>query len=100
MIYRNTKTGAVVDSPCIISGGDWIEDEIEVGNTTLEDLQTDDTTYVDDNISDADDDIRLSEMTIAQMKALAAEREIDLGGATKRNDIIAVILAAEDSSEE
>ena len=23
MIYRNSKTGAVIDSPCVISGGDW-----------------------------------------------------------------------------
>lgn len=23
MIYKNGKTGAVIDSPCIISGGDW-----------------------------------------------------------------------------
>lgn len=25
MEYRNTKTGAIIDSPCIISGGDWVE---------------------------------------------------------------------------
>lgn len=25
MEYRNTKTGAIIDSPCIISGGDWIK---------------------------------------------------------------------------
>ncbi|EHL13133.1 hypothetical protein HMPREF9629_00433 [Peptoanaerobacter stomatis] len=31
MRYRNTKTGAVIDSPCTISGGDWIVyDENEV----------------------------------------------------------------------
>lgn len=23
MIYKNSKTGAVIDSPCIILGGDW-----------------------------------------------------------------------------
>lgn len=27
MTYRNTKTGAVIDSPCTISGGDWVLDE-------------------------------------------------------------------------
>lgn len=27
MIYRNTKTGAVIDSPCTIAGGDWIADK-------------------------------------------------------------------------
>ena len=25
MRYRNTKTGAIIDSPCTISGGDWAE---------------------------------------------------------------------------
>lgn len=25
MKYKNTKTGAIIDSPCIISGGDWIK---------------------------------------------------------------------------
>lgn len=30
MKYKNTKTGAIIDSPCIISGGDWIEYKKEV----------------------------------------------------------------------
>ena len=30
MRYRNTKTGAIIDSSCVISGGDWIKDEPEV----------------------------------------------------------------------
>ncbi|MGP1411470.1 MAG: hypothetical protein ACTTKD_06515 [Peptoanaerobacter stomatis] len=31
MRYRNTKTGAVIDSPCTISGGDWVVyDENEI----------------------------------------------------------------------
>ena len=25
MKYINTKTGAIIDSPCLISGGDWVE---------------------------------------------------------------------------
>lgn len=25
MKYRNKKTGAIIDSPCFISGGDWVE---------------------------------------------------------------------------
>lgn len=25
MKYRNIKTGAIIDSPCTISGGDWVE---------------------------------------------------------------------------
>lgn len=25
MLYENTKTGAIINSPCTISGGDWVE---------------------------------------------------------------------------
>lgn len=34
-------------------------------------------------------------MTVAELKAYAAEHKIDLGEATKRDDILAVIAAAE-----
>lgn len=27
MRYRNTKTGAIIDSSCVISGGDWVEEK-------------------------------------------------------------------------
>lgn len=27
MRYKNTKTGAIIDSSCVISGGDWIKVE-------------------------------------------------------------------------
>ncbi len=27
MEYRNTKTGAIITSPCKIKGGDWVEVE-------------------------------------------------------------------------
>lgn len=27
MRYINTKTGAIIDSPCAISGGDWVAEE-------------------------------------------------------------------------
>lgn len=30
MKYKNTKTGAVVDSPCVIKGENWIEIKEEV----------------------------------------------------------------------
>ena len=29
MIYRNTKTGAIIDSSCVISGGDWVAEETQ-----------------------------------------------------------------------
>lgn len=30
MRYRNLKTGAIFDSPCIISGGDWVAEDTTV----------------------------------------------------------------------
>lgn len=29
MRYRNIKTGAVIDSPCLIKGENWIEEKEE-----------------------------------------------------------------------
>lgn len=30
MRYKNTKTGAIIDSPCVIKGENWIEEKEEV----------------------------------------------------------------------
>lgn len=30
MKYKNTKTGAIIDSPCNISGGDWVAEETTI----------------------------------------------------------------------
>lgn len=30
MKYKNTKTGAVIDSPCVIKGNNWIEVKEEI----------------------------------------------------------------------
>lgn len=30
MRYRNLKTGAIFDSPCPISGGDWVAEETTI----------------------------------------------------------------------
>lgn len=27
MQYRNTKTGAIINSSCVVSGGDWVSEE-------------------------------------------------------------------------
>ena len=40
MIYKNTKTGAVIDSPCNISGGDWELQETETKEEPLEEPET------------------------------------------------------------
>lgn len=40
MIYKNMKTGAVIDSPCIISGGDWELQESETKEEPVEEPET------------------------------------------------------------
>ena len=88
MKYKNTKTGAIIDSPCTLSGGDWVTEE-----------EFEELTAMDEDNEDLEDDgdvIKLSEMTIAELKELAAEHEIDLGVAKKKADIIEVILASQE----
>ena len=95
MIYRNTKTGAIIDSSCAISGGDWVPEEpakIVAAPAIVEEPKM--------KPDEPEEEIRLSELTVQQLKELAEELEIDLGKATKKDDIIAVILAAEENSEE
>lgn len=88
MRYRNTKTGAIIDSPCTLSGGNWVTEE-----------EFEELTAMDEDNEDLEDDgdvIKLSEMTIAELKELAEEHEIDLGVAKKKADIIEVILASQE----
>lgn len=40
MIYKNSKTGAVIDSPCNISGGDWELQETETTEEAIEEPKT------------------------------------------------------------
>lgn len=40
MVYRNTVTGAIIDSPCIISGGDWELQESETTEEAIEEPKT------------------------------------------------------------
>ena len=43
MKYRNITTGAIIDSPCLISGEDWeelIENTINENEETVEDVET------------------------------------------------------------
>jgi len=37
MIYKNIVTGAIIDSPCTISGGDWELEEKEIELVVEED---------------------------------------------------------------
>lgn len=40
MIYKNSKTGAVINSPCNISGGDWELQESEIKEESVKETET------------------------------------------------------------
>ena len=47
----------------------------------------------------ADADISLTEMSLKQLQEYARENGIDLNGATRKDDVLAAILEAEDNSD-
>lgn len=87
MIYRNTKTGVILDSPCDISGGDWVKDGKEIKKA---DKKTDPTPEK----KEEEKDIDLQSMTLADLKDLAEEKGVDLGDAKKKDEIVAVLTSA------
>lgn len=102
MRYRNLKTGAIFDSPCSISGGDWVAEEttiaIEVDDKEpieeAEELK-EPIEQAEEDEEDEEDTIDLSQMTVAELKRFAAEAKIDIGKVTKKDDIIAIIAASD-----
>lgn len=124
MLYKNIKTGAVVDTPCVVSGDDWIsveaeskqkEEELKAeaearkkeealkaeadAKQKEEDLKAEadrrDSDENDAGPGDRDTVIDLSEMTVVGLKNFAAENNIDLGRATKKEDIIKAIAESD-----
>lgn len=91
MLYKNNRTGAIIDTPCIIAGGDWVPytgkmSKIEIKVREVENKVTEE---------ESEDVIELSQMTVNNLKRLAAEHDIDLGDASKKDDIIKVIMESD-----
>ncbi|NLZ56292.1 MAG: hypothetical protein GX900_06495 [Clostridiaceae bacterium] len=94
MRYRNIKTGAVIDSPCPISGEFWTlyrepATEAQEAPKPVDTVDTVEEARGDDGV------VTLSKMTVAALKAFAADCGIDLGGTNKKADIIEVIMASD-----
>lgn len=86
MRYKNTKTGAIVDSPFKVSGKYWEE----VGKTK-EENPTKKTEYVEEEIN-------LEEMTNKELEELAKKEGIELTREDKKNKekrITAIVKAFE-----
>lgn len=55
MLYKNTKTGATIDSPCVISGGDWqlLSELEEIPEKEIQDNEKQDDPIKDEPTGDA-----------------------------------------------
>lgn len=86
MKYKNTKTGAIVDSPFKILGKNWVEvtDEKEGVQKTVEETAEE---YVEEEIN-------LEDMTKAQLIEFAKEHDIEINEKDTKAVIIETIAKA------
>lgn len=77
MRYKNTKTGAIVDSPFKVVGKYWVEHKL--GETEVKENE-----YVEEEIN-------LEEMTKTELIELAKENEIEVNEKDTKAVIIEVI---------
>ena len=86
MKYKNTKTGAIIDSPFKILGKNWVEvtDEKEGLQKTVEETTEE---YVEEEID-------LGSMTKAELIELAKENDIEVNEKDKKEVIIETIAKA------
>lgn len=87
MRYINTKTGAVIDSPCEISGGDWVAE----GDLVDIPVEVEETFDEEEELEEVDETVDFTAFTIAELRDYAEEHGIDLGDAKKKDDIVAVL---------
>lgn len=90
MKYKNTKTGAIINSSCVINGGDWIKLDDLPKSEVVEEAAVEETEeYVEE-------DVDLEEMTNKQLEAFAKDQKIELTTDDKKNkkSLIAAIVKA------
>lgn len=74
MKYRNTKTGVIIDVPCKIRGGDWVEHVATKKEPTNKPTEE----YVEEEVN-------LEEMTNKELEAFAKEHGVELTTEDKKN---------------
>lgn len=81
MRYKNTKTGAIVDSPFLINGDNWelVQKQEQVVELTAE-AEVEEVTE-----EEIEEEVDLTELTNAQLEELAKEQGVELTGADKKN---------------
>lgn len=95
-VLVRVKRGEVIDVPASVAGRPYSEerdpDTDEVLSRDLgEGLLAQPSLWE----PQAEPEVVLDDLTIAELKAVAEREQIDLGDATKKADIVAVIAAAE-----
>ncbi|MDO5016543.1 MAG: Rho termination factor N-terminal domain-containing protein [Eubacteriales bacterium] len=93
--YFNTVTGAVVYTPDKVKGGDWEpcvdrnkKPEEEVSKTETVEILNEGEPEVAETVEILEVSQSLEEYTVADLREMAVELDIDLHGATKKDDII------------
>lgn len=87
MKYKNTKTGAIIDSPFKILGKNWVEvekDEKEGVQKAVEETKEE---YIEEEVN-------LEEMTKAQLIEFAKEHSIEINERDTKAVIIETIAKA------
>lgn len=97
MKYKNTLTGVVIDTPCKVSGENWVEVGKESkAEKIIEEPEKSDFDNPNNEVEETEEEpIDLSEMTVADLKKFAIENGIDIGKATRKDDIIQIIAASD-----
>lgn len=97
MIYKNIKTGAVISSPCVINGKDWIrEDEIKEKEPEVadeENAEIEESEPIPDEPEKKAETLDLESFTIADLKDFSEENGLKLDASAKKADMIKQIKA-------
>ena len=87
MKYKNTKTGAIIDSPFKIIGKNWVEVEKDEKEGVQKNVEETTEEYVEEEIN-------LEEMTKAQLIEFAQEHDIEINEKDTKAVIIKTIAKA------
>lgn len=86
MRYKNTETGAIIDSPFKIHGKNWEEFKSEEVTKKVEETKEREE-YIEEEIN-------LEEMTNKELEKFALEHEIELTTEDKKNKITRIAAIA------
>ena len=87
MKYKNTKTGAIIDSPFKILGKNWVEVEKDEKEGVQKNVEETTEEYVEEEVD-------LEKMTKAQLIEFAKEHDVEINEKDTKTVIIDAIAKA------